>query len=75
MLLCAYLRLQRPQLPIFRAGSQQVAGSLQDSSLAVMLQRFDVEIDAQQRNIYENNPEYQFRSDVYVAYLSEHNIA
>ena len=56
----------------FRPGSQQNAGSLQDSSLAVMLRRFDEGINAQQRNVYENNPEYQFRSDIYMAYLNEH---
>ena len=42
----------------FRARSQQSTDSLQDSSLAVTLRIFDEGISAQQRNTYENNPEY-----------------
>ena len=56
----------------FRSGSQQVAASLQDSSLAVMLRRFDEGINAQFRDTYENHPEYQFRSDLYMAYHDKH---
>ena len=42
----------------FRSGSQQIAASLQDSSLAVVLRRFDKGINAQHRGIYDNHPEY-----------------
>ena len=56
----------------FRTGSQQVAASLQDSSLAVMLRRFNEGINAQWRDAYENHPEYQFRSDLYMAYHDRH---
>ena len=59
----------------FRTGShrlQQVAASLQDSSVAVMLRRFDRGINAQFRDVYENHPEYQFRSDIYMAYHDRH---
>ena len=56
----------------FRTGSQQVAASLQDSSLAVMLRRFDEGINAQWRDVYDNHPEYQFRSDLYMAYHEHH---
>ena len=56
----------------FRTGSQQVAASLQDSSLAVMLRRFDKGINAQSRDVYENHPEYQFCSDIYMAYRDSH---
>ena len=52
----------------FKTDSQQVAASLQDSSLAVMLRRFDEGINAQRRDVYDNRPEYQFRSDLYMAY-------
>ena len=56
----------------FRSGSQQIAASLQDSSLAVMLRRFDEGINAQHRGNYDNHPEYQFRSDIYMTYHDEH---
>ena len=56
----------------YRSGSQQIAASLQDSSLAVMLRRFDEGINAQDRGRYDNHPEYQFRSDVYMTYHDEH---
>ena len=46
----------------FRSGSQQIAAALQDSSLAVMLRRFDEGINAQNRGVYDNHPEYQFRN-------------
>ena len=52
----------------FRTGSQQTAASLQDSSLAVMLRRFDEAVNAQLKDTYENYPGYQFRSDLYMAY-------
>ena len=52
---------------LHQACLQQVAASLQDSSLAVMLRRYD-----QLRNAYENHPEYQFRSDIYMAYHDSH---
>ena len=56
----------------FWCGSQQIAASLQDSSLAVMLRRFDEGISAQHRGVYDNQPEYQFRSDIYMTYHDEH---
>ena len=56
----------------FRTGSQQVPASLQDSSLAVMLRRFDEGINAQFRDNYENHLEYQFCSDIYMVYHDEH---
>ena len=57
----------------FRTGSQQIAASLQDSSLAVMLRRFDEgKFNAQWRDAYDTHPEYQFRSDLYMAYHDEH---
>ena len=37
-----------------------------------MLRRCDDGIDGQHRNTYENDPEYKFRSDIYMAYLNEH---
>ena len=33
-----------------------------------MVRRFDEGINAQWRDVYENHPEYQFRSDLYMAY-------
>ena len=56
----------------FRIGSQQVAVSLQDSSLAVRLRRSDEGINTQWRDVYENHPKYQFRSDLYMAYYDRH---
>ena len=56
----------------FRSGSRQIAPSLQDSSLAVMLRRFDEGVSAQHRGVYDSDPEYQFRSDVYMTYHDEH---
>ena len=56
----------------YKSGSQQIAASLQDSSLAVMLRRFDEGINAQDRGRYDNQPEHQFRSDIYVTYHDEH---
>ena len=47
------------------------SGTLQDSSLAVMLRRFDEAINAQ-RGVNENYPEYQFKSDIYMTYHDEH---
>ena len=55
----------------YRSGGQQIAASLQDSSLAVMLRRFDEAINAK-RNYVGNHPEYKFRSDLYMAYHDEH---
>ena len=55
----------------YGSGSQQIAASLQDSLLAVMLRRFDEGINAQ-TGVNENHPEYQFRSDIYMAYHDEH---
>ena len=55
-----------------RSGSQQIAASLQDSSLAVMLRRFDEGINTQHRGIFDNHPEYQFRCDLYMTYHDEH---
>ena len=52
----------------FRTVSQQTAASLQDSSLAVMLRRFDEAVNAQLKDTYANRPEYQFRSDLYMAH-------
>ena len=56
----------------FRSCSQQIAASLQDSSLAAMLRRFDEGINAQHRGIYDNHPEYQFHSDIHMTYHDEH---
>ena len=57
----------------FRTGSQQIVASLQDFfPLAVMLWRFDEGINAQFRDTYENHPEYQVWTDIYMAYLNEH---
>ena len=55
----------------YRSGSQQIAASLQDSSLAVMLRRFDEGINAK-RDYNSNHPEYRFKSDLYMAYHDEH---
>ena len=55
----------------YRSGGQQIAASLQDSSLAVMLRRFDEAINAK-RNYVVNHPEYKFKSDLYMAYHDEH---
>ena len=55
----------------YRTGSQQIAASLQDSSLAVMLRRFDEGINAK-REFITNHPEYRFKSDLYMAYHDEH---
>ena len=49
----------------------QIAASLQDSSLAVMLRRFDEGVSAK-RDLNMNHPEYQFKSDIYMAYHDEH---
>ena len=49
----------------YKSDSQQIAASLQDSSLAVMLRRFDEGINAK-RDVNVNNREYQFKSDVYI---------
>ena len=53
----------------FRTGSQ-IAASLQDSSLAVTLRRFGEAINALLMVTYENDPEYQFRSDLYMHSLT-----
>ena len=37
-----------------------------------MLRRFDEGISAQFRDLFENHPEYQFRSDLYMAYHDRH---
>ena len=37
-----------------------------------MLCRFDEGVNAQCRDVYENHPEYQFRSDLYTAYHESH---
>ena len=55
----------------YKSGSQQIAASLQDSSLAVMLRRFDEGISAK-RDVNTNHPEYKFKSDIYMAYHDEH---
>ena len=55
----------------YRTGSQQIAASLQDSSLAVMLRRFDEGINSK-RDHFTNHPEYRFKSDLYMAYHDEH---
>ena len=55
----------------YKSGSQQIAASLQDSSLAVMLRRFDEGINAK-RDVNTNHPEYKFKSDIYMAYHDEH---
>ena len=55
----------------YKSGSQQIAASLQDSSLAVMLRRFDEGINAQ-RGVNDNHPEYQFLSDIYMTYHDQH---
>ena len=49
----------------YRSGSQPIAASLQDSSLAVM------GINAK-RGFNTNHPEYKFKSDIYMAYHDEH---
>ena len=56
----------------YRSGSQQIAASLQDSSLAVMLRRFDEGINAKRERHHVNHPEYKFKSDLYMAYHDEH---
>ena len=56
----------------YKSGSQQIAASLQDSSLAVMLRRFDEGINAAKRELNMNHPEYQFKSDIYMAYHDVH---
>ena len=58
----------------YKSGSQQIAASLQDSSLAVMLRRFDEGINAK-RDVNLNHPEYQFKSDIYMAYHDEQGIS
>ena len=55
----------------YKSGSQQIAASLQDSSLAVMLWRFDEGINAK-RDVNTNHPEYKLKSDIYMAYHDEH---
>ena len=55
----------------YKSGSEQIAASLQDSSLAVMLRRFDEGINAQ-RGVNENHLEYQFKSDICMSYHDEH---
>ena len=55
----------------YKSGSQQIAASLQDSSLAVMLRRFNEGINAK-RDVNTNHPEYRFKSDIYMAYHDEH---
>ena len=55
----------------YKSGSQQIAASLQDSSLAVMLRRFDEGINAS-RDVNTNHPDYKFKSDIYMAYHDEH---
>ena len=55
----------------YKSGSQQIAASLQDSSLAVMLRRFDEGINAK-RDVNTNHPEYKFKSDIYMAYHHDH---
>ena len=55
----------------YRTGRQQIAASLQDSSLAVMLRRFDEGINYK-RDYIANHPEYRFKSDLYMAYHDEH---
>ena len=55
----------------YKSGSQQIAASLQDSSLAVMLRRFDESINAK-RGVNDNHPEYQFKSDIYMTYHDQH---
>ena len=37
-----------------------------------MIRRFDEGINTQHRDAYENHPEYQFKSDLYMAYIVEH---
>ena len=55
----------------FRSGSKQIAASLQDSSLAVMLRRFDEGIKMPSTEAtMTTTPEYQFRSDM--PYHDEH---
>ena len=53
-------------------GNQQIAVSLQDFSLAVMLRRCDERINTQLRDTYENYLHYQFRSDLYMAHHDKH---
>ena len=54
------------------AGGMQIAtGSLQDSSLAVMLRRFDEGINIQYDDNYYRHREFAFRSDISIAYLNE----
>ena len=52
----------------YKTGNQQIAGSLQ-------IRRSQICCDALTRqhwNFYESDPEYQFRSDIYMAYLNDH---
>ena len=55
----------------YKSGSQQIAASLQDSSLTVMLRRFDEGINAR-RDVNTNHPEHRFKSNIYMAYDDEH---
>ena len=54
----------------YKIGSQQIAASLQDSTLAVMLRRLGEGINAR-RDVNTNHPEYKFKSDIYMAYHDE----
>ena len=56
----------------YKTGGQQIADSLQDLALAVLLRCFDEGINAQYRNPCENETEYQFTSDVCMTYRNEH---
>ena len=78
LMLCAHFRVDfmgghfnSSSYRYYKTGSQQVAGSLQDLSLAIVLRNFDEGINAQNQNGYESQTEYQFRSDIYMAYLNE----
>ena len=59
-------------MPSATGASEVIAASLQDSSLAVMLRRFEEGINAQRRGVFDNHPEYQFRSDLYMTYHDQH---
>ena len=57
----------------YKSGSQQIAASLQDPSLAVMTSCCGalMRINAR-RDVNTNHPEYRFKSDIYMAYHDEH---
>ena len=73
VLLCAYFQVNfmGRDFNAFSYWYFKTGSSLRDPCLAVMLRRFD-EGSMLSTGTSMNDPEYQFRSDVYMAYLNEH---